>query len=102
MSYNHTTVGFEAFDAFIKSLRLQGIKPKVKETSKVVDLGLEEDSRHLRTATFRRPGHKRVMVVEEYLAIQDNDCDGLSRVAIETYEDGKRPDLEKRLQVCDA
>ena len=67
MSYTHRTEGFEAFDAFIKSLQLQGIKPKVEELDKVVDAGIYLDDRHLRKATFRLPGRKHRKIVEEYL-----------------------------------
>lgn len=33
------------------------------------------------------------MVIEEYLSIDDGDCDGSSRVSVEVYREGERPYL---------
>lgn len=55
----------------------------------------------LRICRFTTPDGQN-MVAEEYLAVEDHDCDGQSRVAIEVYPEGKRPDLESRVQVFEA
>jgi hypothetical protein len=34
------------------------------------------------------------MICEEYLAVDDQDCDGASAVAIVVYEQGHRPELK--------
>lgn len=91
MGYSHTTEGGSAFPAFLKALSLCGIKPeKEYEGERVSDYG------PLRKAIFRLPGQENSMVVEEYLAVYDPDCDGTSSVAIEVYPEGERPDLEAR------
>ena len=102
MSYNHRTEGNEQFDAFVRALQLQGIKPEVEELEKVVDIGGPfGDDGHLRKATFRLYGHKTAMVLEEYISVEDHDCDGISRIAIEVYLEGERPDLESRVQTIE-
>lgn len=101
MSYNHRTEGSEQLDAFLHALQLLGIKPEVKELEKTFDIGGYDDDKHMRKATFRLPGRKSKMVVEEYLSMDDHDCDGISRIAIEVYPESKRPDLESRVQVLD-
>ena len=102
MSWNHTTVGFEKFDGFMQALQVSGVTPKIEELERAVDAGTFADLRHLRKATFRRKGRKRQMVVEEYLAINDCDCDGISAVDIEVYQKGHRPNLEALCQVLEA
>jgi hypothetical protein len=103
MSYNHQTVGFEAFDTFIQALELLDVETKQWELPfKVYDVGYEQETKHLRAATFTHPKSNRKMVVEEYLLIEDQDCDGTSRVAIEVYEDCHRPNLEARRQVIES
>ncbi len=103
MSYNHRTKGNEQFDAFVRALQLQGTRPEVEELEKVVDIGGPYgNGGHLRKATFRLPGCDSGMVVEEYLSVEDQDCDGISRIAIEVYREEERPDLESRVQVLEA
>lgn len=102
MSYNHRTVGNEQFDAFLRALRLYGVKPKVEELETAVDIGGPfGPGGHLRKATFQLPGRKTVMVVEEYLSVNNQDCDGISQIAIEVYPKGKRPNLESRTQIIE-
>lgn len=55
----------------------------------------------LRICRFTTPDGQK-MVAEEYLAVDDQDCDGTSVVSIEVYPEGKRPDLESRVQVFEA
>lgn len=47
---------------------------------------------HLRIACFTNHSGKQ-MVVEEYQAVKDYDCDGQDVIAIAVYEEGRRPDL---------
>lgn len=54
--------------------------------------GLCDHRQALRIARFTNSAGKRI-VVEEYLAVKDLDCDGASQVAIAVYEEGNRPDL---------
>lgn len=101
MSYDHTTCCFEAFDAAIRTLRFLSIYPKVEHLDKQVDVGFG-DKVALRKATFRIPWNGEVKVVEEYLAVQDCDCDGTDLVEVAVYDEGKRPDLESLLKVIPA
>lgn len=55
----------------------------------------------LRVGRFTIPDGRK-MVVEEYLAVDDRDCDGTSVIAIEVYPEGERPDLESQTQVFEA
>ncbi len=102
MSYDHRTEGNEQFDAFVRALELLGVKPEVEELEKVVDIGGPYGpGGNLRKATFRRPRRKLVEVVEEYISVEDRGCDGVSRIAIEVYPEGERPDLESRVKVLE-
>lgn len=99
MSYNHTTRGFEAFEVTLNTLRALSVYPtKVENLDKRVDVGLYDEERNLRTATFCIPWNGKTVVIEEYLAVHDCDCDGTDFVDIAIYEEGKRPDLESLLQ----
>ena len=102
MSWNHTTVGFDTFNGFIRALRLFGITPKVEEILGVVDVGPYGAKRNFQRATFRLPGRKHRNIVEEYLAVKDCDCDGVSCVNIAVYPEGKRPNLEALCEVLEA
>lgn len=73
----HTTVGADVFPTFIKALRAAGIRI-IKEEEIMDD-------------------HARG--VEEYVAVDNLDYEGVSRVAIEVYPDGERPNLESRCEV---
>ncbi len=55
----------------------------------------------LRVGRFTVPDGRK-MAVEEYLAVDDRDCDGTSVIAIEVYPEGERPDLESQTQVFEA
>lgn len=106
MSYDHRTEGNEQFDAFLRALQLVGIRPRVEELEKPVDIGGQfGPGGHLRKATFRIPDRRKgleLMAVEEYLSVDNPDCDGISRIAIEVYPEGKRPDLESRVEILKA
>jgi len=105
MEWYHATVGFDRFNGFIQALRLFGIQP-TKEREEMTEISIPgkfEDKLILRQATFRLPGHKHRKVVEEYPAAIDCSNNGyVSRVAIATYPEGKRPKLESRLQILEA
>lgn len=96
MSYNHTTVGSEAFDAFMKALEVLNVTVEVPAPSRTPDGTL---LRKALFTTYTRRRTPRDMVVEEYLSVDDRDCDGISRVAIEVYPRDNRPDLEARCQI---
>ncbi|MBI2639337.1 MAG: hypothetical protein HYW90_00380 [Candidatus Sungbacteria bacterium] len=93
------------------ALRTFGIRPKKVENLEVAE-GFT--GRKLRRTTFMAPrkrstsgfnakqlGNMQMLVVEEYLAVDDHDDDGISRVAIEVYPYGHRPNLEGRCTIAD-
>lgn len=101
MSWEHGTYGWERFESFLAAINLLGIKYTVKEIKKhlkyplYLGADLMEREQKLRKATFTVGSTK--MVVEEYLAVKDYDCDGADEIKIEIYKDGKRPNLKARL-----
>jgi len=99
MSYNHTTIGFVAFDAAVNMLRTLSIYPKVEFLDKEADMGPYSERRNLRKAAFRIPWNGLSMVIEEYFASKSSDCDGVDYVDIAIYEEGERPDLDFCLEV---
>lgn len=98
MSWEHGTYGWERFDSFIGGLDIAGIAYTVKEIKKHPEYPLyyNEDMlgrrQNLRKATFAVGD--RLLIVEEYLAVKDYDCDGGDEIKLEIYEKGKRPKLE--------
>ena len=91
MSYTHTAGGWESYEAVTKTLKSLGITYQEKLRDKVLSRG-HAGSQNLRVATFTAPNGK-VMVAEEYLAVDDGDCDGQSRVDVSVFEQGNRPQL---------
>lgn len=107
----HTTVGFEAFDAFLRALNIIGTP--VSTVNECEETGARTGGRRLRWTVFGAPHQTRkrsvrrplssmqLMIVEEYLAVDDRMHDGISRIAIEVYPTGQRPDLESRCEVIE-
>lgn len=111
MSYDHRTVGFEEFD----QLKLRSREWLEQEMGDyfIMDYGahsaamcsycdpyedlLCEHSRRLRIAIFRDQGSDELMVAEEWLAVEDHDCDGTSVVKLAVYRLGHRPRLVKQI-----
>lgn len=94
MSWSHQTVGWDKFEAFVLALRKAGIVVLEEEKAEVLTRGFDLDDRkaHLRIAYFKTKRGKR-MVVEEWLQVEDRDCDGTSVVDIAIYAYGRRPSL---------
>jgi hypothetical protein len=94
MGWDHGTYGWESYEAVVNGFKTLGIS--VEETFQELSRSRGRDNgRHrvnLRMATFSAPDGK-AMVVEEYLALDDGDCDGMSRVDAVVYEQGNRPEL---------
>lgn len=86
MSWDHGTFGWDAYDGFVRALRLTGIK--FLETShgprRSVGYDVGGDTRQLRQVTFVRTDGVE-MTCLEYLKTDDGDCDGHSEVAIEVF-----------------
>lgn len=123
MSWDHGTYGWEAYESFVATLALAGIQvtEERKEEAYVrgqdmncgscggncdFDSETEEHTGERCECCRGVCGHKqnlrigrfvdsdgRRMVVEEYLAIDDRDCDGRSLIAISLYEEGHRLNL---------
>lgn len=96
MSWDHGTYGFETFEELVKALPALGatsIVEHLSEESYVRGSDAYSDSTQaLRTATFVTcQGLKQV--IEEYLSVDDGDCDGSSRISVAIYPDGERPIL---------
>lgn len=131
MSWEHGTFGWEAYEAFVTGLRSADIsyaeekKPEAYVRGQDLNCGgchgycdydLETEvhsgnlcpcckgtcghRQNLRIARWTTPNGRK-MVVEEYLAVEDHDCDGESSVDIAVYEKGQRPDLESRKEILD-
>lgn len=123
MSWDHGTYGWEAYENFVFALKVAGtpVVEERKEEAYVrgSDLncggcngycnwdilaekfdgelcaccrGTCDHKQNLRIGRFASLNGQR-MVVEEYLAVDDRDCDGGSIVAISVYEEGLRPNL---------
>ncbi len=95
MSWNHGTYGWEKYESFVQALDVLGIayteEFKDEEYSRGSDL-YGDGPQKLRIARFTDTS-ERNMVCEEYLSVQDCDCDGSSQVAIAVYEQGQQPEL---------
>lgn len=123
MSYDHRTEGFEAYEAFVNALKVAGVpyteEQKTESYVRGADLehacfcGYDYDPekpyetcpcdqgtcghvQRLRVARFTTVSGKP-MVVEEYLTVDDQDCDGTSIVGIAVYAEGERPELEAQV-----
>ena len=47
-------------------------------------------------------GDDLMKLLEEYVAVRDYDCDGVTQLAVEVYPVGYRPALESRTQELEA
>jgi len=95
MSYDAITLGFEAFDGFVKGLEIAGTGVIVVEDS----VRLAPDGRSLRKAHFKA-ANGRKMIAEEYVAFLSYDCDGVSTVELAIYRESNRPNLESRMKAA--
>ena len=101
MGWDHRTVGDE-YEQAIKLFCRLGIH--FVELKKEWRVGGEvyEDSHPIRKAAFVHPRTGQHMLLEEYVGVRDYDCDGVTRLAVEVYPVGRRPDLESRTQELEA
>jgi hypothetical protein len=79
MSWNHRTIG-SGVSAFLEALRIVGVP-------------IEEGEHGI---VFTTPDGRQ-MVAEEYLSVDDGDCDGTSEYSCVVYELGQRPMLYTRV-----
>lgn len=102
MSWEHGTYGWERFESFLVGLNVASIKYTVKEIKKHPEYPLfynedmSERRQNLRKAAFTT-GDKS-LIIEEYLAVKDYDCDGADVIKIVVYEKGKRPNLKAMMR----
>ena len=94
MSWDHGTYGWEQYESILSALRQRGIAYEEGPESASYSRGADVDgeSQKLRAARFTNTDGKS-MIVEEYLAVEDNDCDGRDLVGIMVYEEGQKPNL---------
>ncbi len=94
MSWDHGTFGWESYEAVTNALTAMGLsfEETLQDMSRSRGHDRSAEPQRLRVATFTGPNGK-VMVAEEYLAVDDGDCDGQSRVDVSVYEQGNRPQL---------
>jgi len=93
MGWDHRTVGDE-YDVALKLFRTLGIRCVELKKEWRVGEEIYEDSHPIRKAAFVYPGTGQHMLIEEYVAVRDYDCDGVTRLGIVIYPPGRRPDLE--------
>lgn len=121
MSYDHRTEGFESYEAFTNALKVAGIQfteelqeeahvrgadlehacwcgydPEKPDETCPCDQGTCGHVQRLRLARFTTVGGKP-MVVEEYLAVEDHDCDGTDVITITVYPEGEQPNLKTQV-----
>lgn len=116
MSWEHGTYGFERYENFCSGLAVAGVPYAEEEKQEEYVRGWDGEcvcycgyipgepvgcpccegtcghKQKLRIARFTAADGKR-MVVEEYRAIEDLDCDGADIITIATYPEGERPEL---------
>lgn len=93
MHHNHITIGGDLFDGFLKALETLGINYHTEELNKSRAF---TDGKALRRAIFQPDANRSKIVVEEHIVVDDP---GVTRIAIEVYTAGKRPDLESRRKI---
>lgn len=113
MSYDHRTVGFERFDSYLSALKATGTPVVEGESEEEVVTDFAEHNctcewyppdeewpcqhkRRLRRVVFSNSS-KKLMVVEEWLEVEDYDCDGTDVVGIAVYPLGQRPKLTPKV-----
>lgn len=103
MSWEHGTYGWEAIEQLVHVLGVLRLDCSVEERESGLFRGpdIAEVKQNFRIIRFASHMPNKRWVVEEYLEIDDRDCDGKSKVRYEIYEEGHRPDLEGRLQVLE-
>lgn len=99
MSWDHGTYGWEQYEEILSALRQREIAyvEELKDAEYSRGADLDEERQRLRIARFVNHDSESVgeaMVVEEYLAVEDNDCDGRNLVGIVIYKEfGQKPNL---------
>lgn len=111
MSYDHRTVGFSEYDSFLYFSDATDWLEEERGEYIITDycahnchcthISDEEVCPHmqrLRIAVFRDPISQEIMVAEEWLAVEDRDCDGTDVVKLAVYRLGHRPRLIKQVK----
>jgi len=115
MGYDHRTIGWDDFDSFKYFhegpdwLEEEHGEPIITDyclhnSTCVWDDPFQEKRRpcehmqRLRIAVFKDDSSNQLMVAEEWLAIEDRDCDGIDVVKLAVYRLGHRPRLIKQIK----
>lgn len=86
MGHNHSYTGFESFDEQLRLLDTLGVSYTTETLVEgVIPSSYEYDLRHFRRARFKSLTGKP-LVMEEYVASRDKDCDGTSTIGVKVYE----------------
>lgn len=93
MGWDHRTVGDE-YNAVVTLFARLGIHYVELEKEWRKGHPVWEDGQPIRKAAFVHPLTGKHMLIEEYVATRDFDCDGVTRLGIEVYPVGQRPNLE--------
>lgn len=101
MGWDHRTVGDEYNTALALFERL-GIHYVELHREWRTGHHIWEDGCRIRKVAFVHPRTGQHMLLEEYVGVRDYDCDGVTRLGIEVYPVGHRPDLESRTQELEA
>lgn len=117
MSYSHVTVGWDKIETMIDILKALGISLAITEHGDRLErgsfqcycyCGYSDDPKdredccdcgnnicnhrqRLRIVRFKFEGQH--FILEEYLAVDDDDCDGVSIVDVAIYKQGERPNI---------
>jgi hypothetical protein len=116
MSYDHSTVGWEKYEAYVQALRDAGISVHEIPDFILNDFGQEAYIRGSEAEhnEFCEPGVEcphiqpcrlahfttidgKSMVVEEWIRVRDRDCDGVDVIDIAVYPQGQRPELQTEI-----
>jgi len=101
MSWDHFTTGHQLFIQRVMGLEDAGVKTCIEKTGEKLDeQDLLRSVHELRRAWWIDEDGKR-QYIEEYLAVEDLDCDGISQIGVFRYEEDNREKKKPKTQVLD-
>ncbi len=103
MGYDHIYLGWHQFSQYCNGLKTLGIEIKILNSTVRIPQGIHKDyeddrketpntRKKLRKASYLTPEGTK-MIVEEWLAVDWQDCDGISVIGLLVYQEGFRPNV---------